>query len=72
MAKINPPSKTNKSNIEVKPTDQVAPEETTMLQIKTPLSVKNDFKSYTAKSPYKTMNELFKAMFEEYKNNHPI
>jgi hypothetical protein len=47
------------------------PEESTMLQLKMLLTLKNDFKAYAAKSPYKNMSELFEACFYEYKENHP-
>lgn len=73
MAKIAPPETVNKNTQKtVNATDLTPPEETIMLQLKVPLSLKNDFKAYAAKSPYKTMSELFDACFNEYKENHPI
>lgn len=73
MAKIAPPETVIKPvKNSVNATDLTPPEETTMLQLKVPLALKNDFKSYAAKSPYRTMSELFKACFDEYKDNHPV
>lgn len=74
MATVKPPSKNERTKaVQTKPTDLTPPEETTVLQIvNMPTSLKNDYKAYTAKSPYKNMAELFKAMFEEYKDNHPL
>ena len=73
MAKIPAPETiNNKTQKTVNATDLVPPEETTMLQLKVALSLKNDFKAYAAKSPYKTMSELFEACFNEYKENHPV
>lgn len=73
MAKKKAPTETFKKSTltSVNATGLTPTEESTMLQLKMPLTLKNDFKAYTAKSPYKTMSELFEACFYEYKENHP-
>lgn len=74
MAKIEPPSKkTQTKPSQVQPTDQIPPGQLTRIQIvNCSKDLKADFKAYLAKCPHNAMHELFEAMFEEYKKNHPI